>query len=74
MPTFGDIFEWKSWDDMGSKVFYNCTLLRAVGKYPTGSYFECITWDDETFIMTFCENAEDADPVMMKKMRLVEID
>lgn len=75
MPKFSDIFEWNGWEEWcETKAFYACVLLRDVGEFNVGYKFASISWNDEEFTLTFYDNLEDVDPIMVKKMRLVEID
>lgn len=73
MASFSNIFEWAEWDDCGeTKMFYECVLLRDVGKFKKGDKFSNVTWNDETLKLKFYVNNEDYDPVMVKKLGLVD--
>jgi hypothetical protein len=72
MPSFSDIFEWSGWDDMGQKLFYECVLLRDVGSFKSGHYFDYVSFDDENFKVRFYEKFGDDTPVMVKTMGLVD--
>lgn len=42
-----ELFKWKDWDLMDTLVisFYDCTLIKQIGKFPPGSWFSVITMD-----------------------------
>lgn len=70
MPQFSDIFTWKGWDDFGSKIFYECKLLRDIGEYASGTEFEYITWKEEYLTLEFYQ--EDEVLCMTKKLGIVD--
>jgi hypothetical protein len=72
MPVFSDVFEWASWDDMGIKLFYECVLIRDVGSFKSGHYFDYVSFNHEDFKVKFYTKFGDDTPGIVKTMRLVD--
>ncbi len=72
MSSFMDVFKWKSWDQFNYKFFYECTLLRKIGDFDAGTYFNSVIFDDEKMILEFYMGDDVEVPVMVKSFRLCE--
>ena len=76
MPEFADIFKWKGWEDYGdTKAFMRCTLMKDIGGYKTGEYFESVFFNDEQLTLKFYKNddeLEDDTPCMIKHLGIID--
>ena len=70
MPIFGDIFEWRDWENGDEyKYYYNCKLLIKIDEYEIGTVFDTIIFNDEKLTVEFYETDSET-PVMSKKLAL----
>lgn len=76
MPEFSDIFTWEGWEDWGeTKSFVDCVLMRDVGSYDKGEFFEMVFFNTETLTLKFYKTTYDLDndtPTMVKRLGLVD--
>lgn len=65
-----ELFEWKEWDPMDTLVlcFYNCTLIKQIGKFPPGFQTSAITMDYEEGKISIY--LEDSDTTVSYKLNL----
>ncbi len=76
MNTFSDIFNWENVDyATNTNMFDTCNLLRDVGPYSKGDFFESIFFDTEKLTLTFYKTTLELDsgePCMTKQLGLVD--
>ncbi len=68
MPSFSDMFLWRIKND---QTYDMCTLLRDIGDYEAGEYFESIVFDIDSLTLKFYYDDNEIkcnSPCMVKKL------
>ena len=76
MAQFSDLFNWNNCDRFGESIsFDTCTLLKDIGPYEKGKYFEMIFFDTEKLTLRFFETVLELDndtPAMTKHLGIID--
>lgn len=71
MPSFRDIFEWETLDQIAVfELYEDCELLKNVGEYTAGDRFAYIYYNVREMYLEFYVFPEDTTPVMKKTFYL----
>lgn len=63
------------WNNFGTKMFHECVLLKDIGVYKNGDYFETITLEDDNITLNFYIDDDQLDlgkPVMTKHLGIID--